>query len=115
MPTEIVVSTFKRDVAAPRVVDEITVELARKHSREASVKVSNDEFVVEAASRYLGWADKNQHKKVRPLTHVLHERALYKGSPRCGFTTGVCAHSAWVSAKMCALVRAGPFRAAPWS
>ena len=66
MPTEIAVSKFKRDVAAPRVVDELRVELARKHAREASVKVSNSEFVIEAASRYLGWADKNQHKKVHP-------------------------------------------------
>jgi len=63
MPTEMVVSKFKRDVALPRVVDELKVELTRKHAREASVKVSNGEFVIEAASRYLGWADKNAHKK----------------------------------------------------
>ena len=64
MPTEMVVSKFKRDTAMPRVVDELKVELTRKHAREASVKVSNGEFVVEAASRYLGWAESNQHKKV---------------------------------------------------
>ena len=64
MPTEIVVSKFKRDAAMPRVVDELKVELTRKHAREASIKVSNGEFVVEAASRYLGWAESNQHKKV---------------------------------------------------
>ena len=71
-----VVSTFKPDVAAPRVVDEITVELARKHSREASVKLANADFVVEAASRYLGWADRNHHKKVRSPTHALPEHVL---------------------------------------
>ena len=65
MPTEMVVSKFKRDTATPRVVDELKVELLRKHAREANIRVSNGEFVVEAASRYLGWADKNQHKKAR--------------------------------------------------
>ena len=33
-------------------------------SPQASVTVSNAEFVVEATSRFLGWADVNQHKKV---------------------------------------------------
>ena len=93
---EMVVSTFKPDVAAPRVVDEITVELARKHSREASVKLANADFVVEAASRYLGWADKNQHKKVRP------EHICLKGPLQWDLARGVCAHSAWISAKNCA-------------
>ena len=65
MPTEMIVSKFKRDEARPRVVDDLTMELTRKHAREACIRVSNGEFVVEAASRYLGWAEKNQHKKVR--------------------------------------------------
>merc|ERR1711920_286313 len=63
MPTEMIVSKFKRDSARPRVVEDLTMELTRKHAREACIKVSNNEFVVEAASRYLGWADKNQHKE----------------------------------------------------
>ena len=67
MPTEMIVSKFKRDSARPRVVDDLTMELTRKHAREACIKVSNNEFVVEAASRYLGWADKNQHKKVQGI------------------------------------------------
>ena len=66
---EIIVSKFKRDTAPPRVVDEVKVELSRKHARETSIKVSNGEFVVEAASRYLGWAELNKHKKVREGKH----------------------------------------------
>ena len=84
MPTEMVVSKFKHDAAMPRVVDELKVELTRKHAREASIKVSNGEFVVQATSRYLGWAESNQHKKVRIEPPCLH----YNTAP-----SGMCALS----------------------
>ena len=32
-----VVSKYDRDAAMPRIIDEVTVELARRHEREASV------------------------------------------------------------------------------
>jgi len=63
MPIEVIVSKYRPDEARPRVVDELTVVLSRKHQREAGIKVSNDEFIVEAASRFLGWAEQNRHKK----------------------------------------------------
>ena len=37
---EMVVSQYGRDIATPRVIDEVTVELARRHKREASVVLS---------------------------------------------------------------------------
>ena len=32
-----VVSKYDRDAAMPRIIDEVTVELERRHKREASV------------------------------------------------------------------------------
>jgi len=60
---EMEVSQSQPDVATPRTIGEVTVELARRHKREAHVAVSNLEFIISAVSRFLGWADANQHKK----------------------------------------------------
>ena len=35
---EMVVDKYARDAATPRVIDEVTIELSRRHKREASVE-----------------------------------------------------------------------------
>jgi len=78
LPTYVFVSKFKPEVASPRIIDDVSVELVRKHSREASITISNDDFTVVATSRFLGWAKLNQNKKrldlslsARTMTHTL--------------------------------------------
>ena len=66
------VSKFKPEVASPRIINDVSVELVRKHSREASITISNDDFTVEAASRFLGWANLNQNKKVCHQYPTMH-------------------------------------------
>jgi len=62
-PAEMSVSKYASDAATPRTVDEVTVELARRHKREACVVVSNLEYTIKAVSRFIGWADLNKYMK----------------------------------------------------
>ena len=39
LTAEMVVSKYNPDAETPRVIDEVTVELARRHRREASIAV----------------------------------------------------------------------------
>jgi len=59
---ELTVSIEKPD-AIDDEIDDVTVGLRRKHSREATVTVRNAEFELAASSRFLGWAEQNGHKK----------------------------------------------------
>jgi len=43
--------------------DDVSVTLARKHKREAVLTVSNGHYELAAASRYIGYAELNGHKK----------------------------------------------------
>ena len=55
--------SIKMPDAIDDIIDDVTVGLRRKHSREAAVSVRNGEFELKAASRYLGWAEQNSYKK----------------------------------------------------
>lgn len=54
------------------VIDDVTLNLARKHAREAMLTISNGEFEVQATSRFLSWSKQNNNKKridvaIKPL------------------------------------------------
>ena len=44
-------------------VDEVTVLLVRKHSREAAITLSNQQFEVTATSMHLAWAERNKWQR----------------------------------------------------
>jgi len=65
-------------------VDEAVVRLTRTHSRKASLVISNDDFEIEAASVFLGWAAQNQNQKrldvaIRPRKEVASLRVAPHG------------------------------------
>lgn len=69
--TEAEVSTSTPD-ATQYVIDDVTLNLARKHAREATLTISNGEFEVQATSRFLSWSKQNNNKKridvaIKPL------------------------------------------------
>merc|ERR1719389_398636 len=45
------------------MIDELTVELERKHYREVGITITSKEFVAKAASRFLSWAAQNNNFK----------------------------------------------------
>lgn len=62
MSTEIEVAVKMPDVSE-YTVEDVSVQLSRKHMREAAIDVRNGEFKVTATSHYLGWAELNKRQK----------------------------------------------------
>jgi len=60
--TEVEVDVAKPD-SVQYTVDDVTVHLVRKHSREAAITVANGQFEVKVASVFLGWAIQNHFAK----------------------------------------------------
>lgn len=60
--TEVKCSKFKED-SVQYTVDNVAVQLVRKHYREAAITVSTGDFELKAASMHLAWAEQNKYQK----------------------------------------------------